>query len=394
MSGDALLVITTSYPQAGDGSEAAGAFVADFVQAASRRVPVRVVAPGAHEAVEDTPSGVRIYRFASPGRALSLLSPTRPGDWRAILATLASLRRQVLAAGKEGCLGHTIALWALPSGWVARALARRAGVPYSVWVLGSDIWSLGRIPGVRRILRNVIRGATHRFADGLQLGRDATTLSGYPFDFLPSSRHLTRPRTRALATAPPYRLLFLGRWHPNKGVDLMLEALAMLSDAAWSRIAEVHVAGGGTMAATVRDHVSALRAAGRPVRLDGFLDAAAATDALHAADFLLLPSRVESIPVVFSDAMKSGLPVVSMPVGDLPALLSGGGVGTLADAVTAASFASAITAALEVPPSVEADRREKMARRFDPDRCASWVLARIGLCEPDHSAAAAGTAVP
>ncbi len=370
MTPDTLLLVTTSFPQSGDGSEAAGGFVADLAQALQADGPVRVVAPGAREEVETLVNGVLVHRFASPGRPLSLLSPGRPTDWPDIFSTLSSLHRQTLAAGQDGRVAHTLALWALPSGWAARALQRKAGVPYSVWALGSDIWLLGRLPLVRSVLRGVIGDAQRRYADGLQLAEDARALSGQPFAFLPSSRLLSRARTRALATAPPYRLVFLGRWHPNKGVDLLLEALALLSPETWARVGEVRIAGGGPLEPLVRARVDELKARGLPIRLDGFLDNAAATEVLESSDFLLLPSRVESIPVIFSDAMKMRLPVLSMPVGDLPGLVADGGVGRVAGAVTAFAFAECITAALHQPPARSQAALVAMAERFSVEHSA------------------------
>jgi len=379
-----LLLVTTSFPQSGDGSEAAGGFVADFADAASRYVPVRVVAPGARECIEQAGDGVRVFRFAAPDKPLSLLSPGRPGDWPAILSTLASLRRQTLAAGNDGSMGHVLALWALPSGWAARQLARRSGIPYSVWVLGSDVWSLGRLPGVRSMLASVIRGARHCLADGLKLGEDAAALSGRAFEFLPSSRRLDRKRTRAMATEPPYRLLFLGRWHPNKGVDILLDALALLDDQAWSLISQVHIAGGGPLEPEVRRGVAALKCAGRPVELDGYLDKAGAGAALEAADYLLLPSRVESIPVVFSDALSMALPIVAMPVGDLPSLIASQAVGELADSVTAVAFAHAIKHALASAPASRRDALAEMAVRFDVDATALGLVRKLGLVDVEE----------
>ncbi|MBW8368695.1 MAG: hypothetical protein K0M70_12660, partial [Arenimonas sp.] len=96
MSRDTVLIVTTSFPQSGDGSEAAGGFVADLAQSLHGHLPVRVVAPGAREVVEKLPSGVEVHRFASPGRPLSLLSAGRPRDWPSIVSTLRSLRRQTL----------------------------------------------------------------------------------------------------------------------------------------------------------------------------------------------------------------------------------------------------------------------------------------------------------
>jgi len=197
----------------------------------------------------------------------------------------------------------------------------------------------------------VIRGAAYRYADGLQLGWDAARISGRPFGFLPSSRCLNGRRERPLTSLPPYRLLFLGRWHPNKGIDLLLEALMLLDGGSWSRISEVHIAGGGPMEGFVREKVGALQAKGRPLRLSGFLGREQATAALSEADYLLIPSRIESIPVVFSDAMKMELPVISMPVGDLPALVTRFGVGVLASRVDAEAFANALRDAMNCVPA-------------------------------------------
>lgn len=371
MKRDTLLMITTSYPQAGDGSEAAGAFVADFAVGMAAHIPVRVVAPGLRAGREER-DGVEIYRFASPGRPLSLLTPSRPADWPVIVSTLWSMRAQAVAASRDGKVGHTLAFWALPCGWVARGLQRRAGIDYSVWALGSDIWSLGKVPIARSILRRVIRDARQRFADGLELGREAERIGGKTFEFLPSARRLVLPRSRAVAERPPYRLVFLGRWHPNKGVDLLMGALSRLSDADWERIEEVHVAGGGPLEELVKTSVAHLQEQGRPLRLSSYLGNREACEALASADYLLLPSRIESIPVIFSDALKMRLPIVAMPVGDLPTLFGEFRVGELAGAVDVAQFAAALSMALRGSPRDYAQGIASLVPRFE------WAFERLG----------------
>lgn len=374
MTRDTLLVVSTSYPMAADGSEAAGAFVADFVAAMGVRGPVRVVGPGLTEGVDDA-APFPTWRFSAGDRPLSLLSPLRPADWPAIVRTLASLRRQVLAADADGRIGHVLALWALPSGWAARVLARRRGISYSVWALGSDIWSLGRYPLVRGLLGSVCREAAMAYADGFELATDAEAITRRRFEFLPSCRRLDGRRPAPVASAAPYRYLFLGRWHPNKGVDLLMEALERLPPDDWAKIREIHIAGGGPLAPLVHASVERLRASGRPVRLDGYLDRAQASSALAAADRLLLPSRIESIPVVFSDALAYGLPVVAMPVGDLPSLLADGG-GWLAPAVDADGFLQALRASTGASPGpVPA----VLAERFDLDAVGAALWPAFGL---------------
>jgi glycosyltransferase involved in cell wall biosynthesis len=374
MTRDTLLVVSTSYPLTADGSEAAGAFVADFVSTLAAHCPVRVVGPGPVEG-RDPQASHPTWRFSAGDRPLSLLSPARPWHWAAIGGSLASLRRQVFEADADGRVGHVLGLWALPSGWAARGLARRKGIPYSVWALGSDIWALGRYPIVRGLLGSVCREASLAFADGLKLAADAETISGRRFEFMPSCRRLEGRRAVPVRGGAPYRYLFLGRWHVNKGIDLLLAALETLSPSDWSHVGEIHIAGGGPLADGVNAGVARLRAAGRPVRLSGYLDRQEASAALAAADRLLLPSRIESIPVVFSDALAYGLPIVAMPVGDLPGLLADGG-GWLAPSVDADGFAQALRASFgPSPPGFPA----VLAERFDLGRVASALLPRLGL---------------
>lgn len=374
MSPKSILVISTSYPSAGDGSEAAGVFVADFIEALSAHVPVRVVGPGTSERA-DVGAALPVWRFSAGSRPLSLLSPLKPWHWPAILRALRSLRRQTLAAAADGDVGHVLALWVLPSGWAARAAARSLGVGYSVWALGSDIWSLGRLPVVKRLLASVIRDAKATYADGLQLARDAESLGGRPFAFMPSCRALAGERSRPVAQVAPYRFLYLGRWHPNKGTDLLFDALDLLGDDDWSRIAEIHVAGGGPMRPLVEERVQRLVKAGRPVRQSGFLDRAAAERALSEADRLLLPSRIESIPVVFSDALAYGLPVVSMPVGDLSGLLAEGG-GWVASRIDGEAFARALRSSLDPVPGI-LDALPALRERFRVEAVAASFAATL-----------------
>jgi len=377
VSKDTLLIITTSYPHSADGSEAAGAFVADIATEFAKTIPVRVVAPGLRAGEVEIAGNLMVRRFATEGKPLSLLSPARMSDWFAIARIMRSMQAEAFAANDDRRVAHTLAFWVLPSGWMAMAMFRQLGVPYSVWALGSDIWSLGRYPGIRSILRRVIGGARHRFADGLMLGDAAAKIGHVPFEFLPSTRSLDKLRDRPLAASPPFKLLFLGRWHPNKGIDLLLSALEMLDDESWSLISDVHIAGGGPLQDVVYQCVDKLQRAGRPVRRSGFLDRAQAADALNQADLLLLPSRIESIPVVFSDAMKMCLPVISMPVGDLPRLISEFGVGVVADSVQAGAFASAIARGLKLSPLGLRDAMAHCGEKFRVDideLCARFQL--------------------
>jgi glycosyltransferase involved in cell wall biosynthesis len=329
-------------------------------------VPVRVVAPGTDNRIESWEGGVSVYRYAAPAKPLSTLNLLSPRDIVALFALWRNANRTLDRAMSDVKIGHILALWALPCGAWAQRASKKHRTGYSVWALGSDIWSLGRIPILRSWLRRVIQGATNAWADGLALARDAAALSSTPVRFLPSTRAIEAHSSRSPALKPPYKLVFIGRWHKNKGPDLLLDALDILEEDAWSNIDEVSIYGGGPMDEIVKLKVTALQEKGRPLILGGFLDKVAAQEAFERADWVLIPSRIESIPLVFSDAMKLGRPVICTPVGDLPELLDGAGIGVCAKDISAESMAEAIVKALASSGSRDQNRNlADIAKRFD-----------------------------
>ena len=367
MTPAALVIVTTSYPETGDGREAAGSFVADLAEELSKHIPVRVVAPGVGNTVECVPTtpDLQVYRYAAPAKPLSTLKPWQLRDARDALAVLRSGAAATERAVAAGNTAHILALWALPSGAWARRAARRHGIGYSVWTLGSDIWSLGRVPILRQYLASVLKHATTCYSDGLKLAEDTRRICGRNVEFMPSTRRIVRTRDAPLRTNPPYRLLFLGRWHPNKGVDLLLDALGLLQDEDWQRIEVVRIFGGGPMEAEVHAGVARLRSIGRAVEMGGYLDKPAAEQAMLDADYVLIPSRIESIPVVFSDAMKLMCPVAAMPVGDLPGLIESDKCGACATDTSSLAFARTISQMLYTDPAGFAEGLGRVAHRFD-----------------------------
>ncbi|MEO6065486.1 MAG: glycosyltransferase [Lysobacterales bacterium] len=368
------VLVTTSFPIAGDGSEAAGSFVSDLVDELAQHLCVRVIAPGPVSRRERRGTRVEVFRYAAPEQPLSTLKPWRIRDAGQILRVLKSGKTALNEAMELGGVGHVLALWAFPSGYWARKASRRFVVPYSAWALGSDIWGLARIPLLRALISRILRDARFCFADGVALAAQAQRLAQREVEFLASARSLAPVRDKQLADGPPYKLLFLGRWHRNKGVDLLLDSLNLLREEVWNKISRIEIFGGGPLEESVKAQVSTLQRAGRPVLLGGFLAKDAAGAALRASDFVLLPSRIESIPLIYSDAIKMGCPVVAMPVGDLPALIASGGTGVCASAISAAAFAGSLEILLHRPPASYAEHLERAAQPFD---LACHVVPRL-----------------
>jgi glycosyltransferase involved in cell wall biosynthesis len=106
-------------------------------------------------------------------------------------------------------------------------------------------------------------------------------------------------------------VLAVGRLHPQKGYDVLLDALPALGDAV------VAVAGDGPLGEQLRDRAPQVCWLGR--RDD-------VADLYAAADVVVLPSRWEARSLAAQEALRAGRPLVATAVGGLPALLRDGAV--------------------------------------------------------------------
>jgi glycosyltransferase involved in cell wall biosynthesis len=96
-----------------------------------------------------------------------------------------------------------------------------------------------------------------------------------------------------------------------------------------------------------------------------------------SAESRVIPSRIESIPVIFSDAMQIRCPVIAIPVGDLPQLLAEHRCGILAAIVSAASLAQALHQALVAAPADFAAGLGTAASAFDVAATARDLAALL-----------------
>jgi glycosyltransferase involved in cell wall biosynthesis len=107
------------------------------------------------------------------------------------------------------------------------------------------------------------------------------------------------------------RFVFLGRLHPIKGIENLIDAFARFS-AAPGRRASLVVAGGGDPA-----YVSSLAARARDlgvadrVSMPGSVDEPAKRDLFARSDVLVVPSFRESFGIVVAEALAHEVPVIA-----------------------------------------------------------------------------------
>lgn len=369
-----LLVVTTSFPKTHDGSEAAGSFVYDLACVLSKRVRVTVVAPGDAKCREEISPYFDVHRFPAPRKPLSLLKIYHPLHWIDILKILFFGKKKVEEIVGQKSVDHILALWVLPSGFWAKKASEMAGIPYSTWALGSDIWTLGKIPVVKRVLRDVLLASSTNYADGFNLRESVEKISGRECSFLPSARKLDVPKYKVLPQGPPYRLTFLGRWHKNKGIDILLDALFLLNEFDWQLIREIRIFGGGPLSGYVNNKVKLLSEKGFPVHLGGFIDKKESIGVLNCSDYVMIPSRIESIPLIFSDSMKCKCPVVCSPAGDLKKFVLDYNVGVVSDGFSSQNFCVALQKIIRNKPDSYMKKINDVANLFCLEKISDGII--------------------
>jgi glycosyltransferase involved in cell wall biosynthesis len=374
-----IWVLSSSFPSnPQDARAAAGLFVSDFAVAlAEAGHEITVITPDKPSQAKRDPPGVRVHWFPWRGgeKTLSSMKPHHPGDALAMLSLFRQGARALDALHREAAPDHVLAMWAAPSGILATRFKRRRGVPVTTWCLGSDVWTLGRVPILRGAVRRVLRASDLVFADGVRLAEAAAEIGGRPVEFMASSRRLDRALARpARGNGSGVRFLFIGRYERVKGVDVLLEAMARFARSQPS--GHLHVFGGGPLEAQIRQRAARPDLRGR-VMIGGYADEAVVVSELAASDCVVIPSRMESIPVVFSDALQMGRPLIASDVGDMGTLLRRHPAGL----VVPPDDASALCAAMLEMAAQDRGRYtphiQQLAARFDVTKVAAEWIRRV-----------------
>jgi len=91
-----------------------------------------------------------------------------------------------------------------------------------------------------------------------------------------------------------------------------------------------HIFGGGPMESQIKNMIKELNLEHNTF-INDYLEANQVFSYMSKSDFIVIPSRIESIPVVLSDVMKSKKPVILTNVGDMGDLASKYQIGFLVE---------------------------------------------------------------
>ncbi len=141
----------------------------------------------------------------------------------------------------------------------------------------------------------------------------------------------------APATAPGTGILYAGRLSSEKGVDVLIDAAALLPAGI-----DVTIAGDGPELAALRARAAAAGVADR-VRFTGRLPSSELHDLMRASAVVVAPSRwYENQPMVVLEAFGCARPVVASDLGGMPELITEGVTGRLVPHDDPAALALAV----------------------------------------------------
>lgn len=270
---------------------------------------------------------------------------------------------------------------------VGRYAALLLGLPFSLSAHAKDVWTIPDWEKREKLvdaawtvtcsrmnldhLRALAPAAEIALAyHGLDLGR-------FPAPARPPGPDGTDP-------AQPVRILAVARAVEKKGLDVLLEALALLPPELHWRFEHV---GGGELVQRLKARAERLGLGGRV----SWLGSATRDDvlaALRRADLFCLPARVahdgdrDGVPNVIMEAMTQELPVVATSVAAIPEIVAEGVTGLLVPPDDPPALARALAALARQPPlrrRLGTAGRQRVVESFGMDRGLAVLASRLDL---------------
>jgi len=315
MSKKRLLIITNRYPSGPH--DIASPFVRDFHEALRKQgIDIDIVTPYYKPFRNDTryiDDSVHLFQWSDGNRVISQLPLYNPVSYSKIVKYFRNGYKTAEKIMRERNFTAILALWALPSGYIANRLSEKYGIPYGVWALGSDINSWAHFPVLGSLTSKVLRGAHALFADGYELALKVQALSARECRFIPSFHNLDFGR--GIFEEEQNVFLTVGRIEREKGVFDLLEAFRLFAQKihGW----QLYYAGSGRAEIKLWKKVVDYGLADS-VECYGHLEQKAVNHLLSLSTAVIIPSHSDSLPLTFGEAMQAGKPVITSEIGDMP----------------------------------------------------------------------------
>jgi len=223
------------------------------------------------------------------------------------------MRDRLAGAAEHADILHNHSLWMMPNvypGWAVRGTSCRLVVSprgtLSSWALNRSAWP-------KRIFWALLQGSAVRRACCLHATAEreyedirSAGLRSQPVCVIPNG--IDVPEKKSKPAGRSRILLFLGRIHPVKGLDMLLRAWAAVS----SRFPEweLRIAGPDNNGCLPKMRTLAEELKLGRVNFCGPLYGEAKQAAYHEADLYVLPTHTENFGVTVAEALAAGTPAI------------------------------------------------------------------------------------
>lgn len=332
-----LLILTSSFPRHPE--DFAGCFVLEFAQALSSYYEIQVLAPASiNYPIKESWGNIQVKRFNYLwNKELQLLDSAV--DLQPLLESSLLARLQIipfclaffwqafkLARKSDFICSH----WLVPAGFIGSLLSCLQRKPHLAVEHSGAIHLLTKIPLGKYLVKFISYYSNHLVLVSKQLKDKFTKLhpqavskvSVIPMGidcsfYMPNNNHKANN---------PRQILFLGRLVKVKGIDILLKALASLSN--------IHllIVGDGVQRKELESLASKLKI---PTKFFGVVVGKEKVKLLQSCDLVVIPSiilpdgRTEGSPVVCLEAFACGKPVIASDVGGIKDLVINGQTGFL-----------------------------------------------------------------
>lgn len=241
-------------------------------------------------------NGVRLHRKPNSGRYMNPVVPALRRAWSNIAVYSAGMRRVAKTGAHDFYLLNQWPLMHVPA--LPRATRQRTGIHWC---------EIRQDPILSRLQKRLPPLVRANFAVSAAVAAAIEEQSGqHPVVVLPSGIQLERYRPAPREERSG--VLYLGRIAAHKNLPLLIDAFEIAVDRGLT--GDLVIAGGGPSSEEIQEYARRSRVADR-ITVPGPVSEDEKIQLLSQAAVFAMPSRREGFPRVITEAMASGLPVVT-----------------------------------------------------------------------------------
>lgn len=210
-----------------------------------------------------------------------------------------------------------IIYFTIPCGFLASHLNN---LPYVISLRGGDVPGLVReIDWIHRLIqpirRKILSKAMAIIANAEGLANLSLKADPFQVEIIPNGvdTDFFKPNPKPTPTPENTNFLFVGRFHPQKNLHVLLEQISRLKQSS-DKAFQLHLVGNGPLEEELKEYVDKLNLNDRVV-WHGWLSKEALRDLHQKSDVFINPSHYEGLPNAVLEAMASGLTII---VSDIP----------------------------------------------------------------------------